>query len=133
MIIDKVFKKPSLLASAKHYRLQLENGKLYVLQMSKARPQSYLSKNSLNGMVANKMLDNYEKKFSEEYARAVVELEQIGLTAYCNKKNCFSINDFVNGLQWNDKNGSIILKSESKSLKLYPTKEQIVIIKQIFK
>lgn len=114
-VFDKVFKKPSLLAPAKHFRLELQNGNLYVLEMSKARPNTNLKRNSLNGMVANNMLDKFEEKFAKEYDNSIQLLNQIGIVKFSERKNCFCIHNFKNsGYQLNKQKGTLKIHSPKK-------------------
>jgi hypothetical protein len=123
IIIDKLFKKPSLLASAKHYRVEYVHNTLYVLQMSKARPKIYLSKYSLNGALAHKMLDAFEAKFEQQYEASLWELDDIGLANFCHKKNCFAItNPTSENILLESHDNNIVIITQGKKVKLYATR-----------
>lgn len=118
--IDRLFKKPSLLASAKHYRLELHNDTLYVLEMSKARPNTNLRKNSLNGLIANKVLDQYEIKFENQYESSLQELQTVGIDSFIKNKNCFVIQNLNNqNFQIEEKDKACIISVNGKKIKLY--------------
>ena len=118
--IDKLFKKPSLLASAKHYRLELQNDTLYVLEMSKARPNTNLKRNSLNGLIANKVLDQYEIKFEKQYESSLQELQTVGIDNFINKKNCFVIRNLSKqNFQVEEKDKTCIIFVKGKKIKLF--------------
>jgi hypothetical protein len=118
--IDKLFKKPSLLASAKHYRLELHNDSLYVLEMSKARPNTNLKRNSLNGLIANKVLDQYEIKFEKQYESSLQELQTAGIDNFINKKNYFVIRNLSKqNFQIDGKEKTCIISVNGKKIKLF--------------
>lgn len=118
--IDKLFKKPSLLASAKHYRLELHTDSLYVLEMSKARPNTNLKRNSLNGLIANKVLDQYEIKFEKQYESSLQELQTVGIDNFINKKNCFVIRNLSKqNFQIDGKDKTCIISVNGKKIKLF--------------
>ena len=118
--IDKLFKKPSLLASAKHFRLELQNDTLYVLEMSKARPNINLKGNSLNGLIANKVLDQYEIKFEKQYESSLQELQTVGIDNFINNKNCFLIRNLSKqNFQIENKDKTCIISVNGKKIKLF--------------
>jgi len=118
--IDKLFKKPSLLASAKHFRLELQNDTLYVLEMSKARPNINLKGNSLNGLIANKVLDQYEIKFEKQYESSLQELQTVGIDNFINNKNCFLIRNLSKqNFQIEKKDKTCIISVNGKKIKLF--------------
>lgn len=120
IIIDKLFKKPSLFASAKHYRIELISNTLYLLEMSKARPQTHLSKHSLNGAIANKMLDNYEIKFAQQYEISLQNLSAIGIKEFSKRKNCYAI-EHVNAqnIELDNLYKKCIVNAQGKKIKLF--------------
>ncbi len=108
LVIDKVFEHANMTEPAKHYRLKFIGYKVYILKMSRARPKTYVSKNSLIGIITEKLLGRYEAKFANEYEQSLIELQNIGVDKFVKKKYCFVVNDLTkDSININRKNNTI--------------------------